>query len=79
MNGKPTKEELKLLKNNAKHIITAYKSNYSLPLLQRDLIGLNDIIRAHYGGRGYNLNCSRCILSMLKSLYPMLEENSLIP
>lgn len=75
---KLTAEEKKLLKANASHLCTAYKSDYSLPLYQRDLIGLNDMYMKHINKNGINIGCPRCILKLLKALYPLAEVNKLI-
>lgn len=71
-------EEKKLLKANAMHLKTAYKSDYSLPVFQRDLIALNDMYIKHISKNGFNISCSKCILKLLKGLYPLAEANNLV-
>lgn len=75
---KLTAEEKKLLKANVAHFKTAYKSDYTLPLYQKDLIALNDMYVKYYTGRPFNLSCPKCILKLCKAMYPLAEANQLL-
>ena len=75
---KLTAEEKKLLKANSSHLQTAYKSDYSLPLYQRDLINLNDMYMKYISKTGFNISCPKCVLKLLKALYPLAEANKLL-
>lgn len=77
-NIKLTAEEKKVLKANSNHLQTAYKANYTLPLYQRDLIALNDMYMKYLSKTGFNLGCPKCVLKLLKALYPLAEANSLV-
>ena len=77
-NIKLTAEEKKLLKANAGHLSTAYKADYTLPLYQRDLIALNALYSKYINKQGVNIGCPRCILKLLKALYPLAEVNKLL-
>lgn len=73
-----TAEEKKVLKANKSHLSTAYKSSYTLPVFQRDLIALNDIYMKYFNKSGVNISCSQCILKLLKRLYPLAEAKKLL-
>ena len=77
-NIKLTAEEKKVLKANSNHLQTAYKSDYSLPLFQRDLIALNDMYMKYINKSGFNISCPKCVLKLLKALYPLAEANKLL-
>lgn len=77
-NIKLTAEEKKVLKANSNHLQTAYKADYTLPLYQRDLIALNDMYTKYLSKTGFNLGCPKCVLKLLKALYPLAEANNLI-
>jgi hypothetical protein len=74
---KLTKEEKDTLQRNARHLISAYKSNYSLPVLQGQLILLNNMANKYYG-KNFNTTCPKCVLNLLKCLYPIAEANKLV-
>lgn len=75
---KLTAEEKKVLKANSNHFYTAYKSKYTLPLYQRDLIFLNDMYVKYFNAKPFNLGCPKCILKLCQALYPLAEANGLI-
>lgn len=75
-NIKLTTEEKKLLKANASHLSTAYKADYTLPLYQRDLIALNALYSKYINKAGVNISCPKCVLNLLKRLYPLAEANN---
>ena len=77
-NIKLTAEEKKVLKANSNHLQTAYKADYTLPLYQKDLIALNDLYCKYFNKQGVNIGCPRCILKLLKALYPLAEVNKLL-
>lgn len=77
-NIKLTAEEKKLLKANSNHLQTAFKANYTLPLYQRELIALNDMYIKYFSKQGVNIGCPKCILKLLKALYPLAEVNNLL-
>lgn len=77
-NIKLTAEEKKLLKANSNHLQTAFKADYTLPLYQRDLIALNDMYIKYFNKQGVNIGCPKCILKLLKALYPLAELNNLL-
>ena len=75
---KLTAEEKKILKKNASHLTTAAKSNYTLPVFQRDLIAMNDIYMKYFNKQGINTSCPKCQLKLLQTLYVLAEENNLL-
>ena len=75
---KLTAEEKKILKANASHLGTAHSADYSLPLFQRDLIALNDMYMKYINKNGFNISCPKCVLKLLKALYPLAEANKLL-
>lgn len=77
-NIKLTTEEKKVLKANSNHLQTAYKADYTLPLYQKDLIALNDMYIKYFSKQGVNIGCPKCILKLLKALYPLAEVNKLL-
>lgn len=75
---KLTAAEKKVLKENKQHLISAYKSDYTLPLYQRDLIALNDMYMKYFSKQGVNISCPKCVLRLLKVMYEVAESNQLI-
>ena len=74
---KLTKEEKEVLKRNTAHLNSAYKSNYTLPVLHGQLIKLNEIANKHFN-KNFNITCGACVLKLLKFMYPLAEANKLI-
>lgn len=75
---KLTAEEKKVLKANADHLITAYRHDYTLPLFQKDKLALGDIYNKYVTKKSINYGCPRCILGLLKGLYPLAEAQGII-
>ena len=75
---KLTAEEKKVLKANKSHLVSAYKSDYTLPLYQKDLIALNDMYMKYFNKQGINISCPKCVLKLLKTMYVVAEANTLL-
>lgn len=75
---KLTAEEKKVLKKNKSHLISSYKSDYTLPLYQRDLIEINDMYMKYFNTQGVNISCPKCVLKLLKTMYVLAEANDLV-
>lgn len=72
---KLSKEEMKILKNNFNHLETSAKHQYCLPILQRQKILLFDIYTAHISKNTPNMNCPKCVLKVMSSLYELYMNN----
>lgn len=75
---KLTTAEKKVLKDNKSHLVSAYKSDYTLPLYQRDLIALNDMYMKYFNKQGVNICCPKCVLRLLKVMYEVAEQHQLL-
>ena len=75
---KLTKEEKSLLTKNKAHLISAALSNYTLPVLQKDLIAMNDLYVRQLKGQPFSLSCPRCQIKLLSVLYQLAKEQELI-
>lgn len=74
---KVTKQELETLKKNKSFIWTAYKSKYTLPLYQSELIKLQDLYTKYIDKNTPSISCPKCILKILSGLYPLAEYNGI--
>jgi hypothetical protein len=74
---KLTKEEKELLKRNASHLNSAYNSEYTLPVLHGQLVQLNNMVNKYYN-KDFKLSCPKCVLNLLKALYPLAKANNLL-
>ena len=68
-----TKEEFVTLKPYESRMESAAKSDYARPLMRSELETLKAIYERLTEDKTIHLNCSRCILRMLKGLYPLYE------
>lgn len=75
---KLTKEEKQLLTKNKDHLCTAAKSNYTLPVYQKDLIAMNDFYMKHFDSKGINTGCPKCQLRLLSTLYEVAKANGIV-